>query len=101
MPNSENYTKNPQKKLAAVISECGWLEGNGFWEKGNFRLLIDEVGIFLFRWQAGRWVRIRGLAHVSMRNLDSTRKMVFPDRSSLCLEKGLFSAAPASQRKGR
>lgn len=101
MPNNENYAKNPQKKLTALLIECGWLKERGFWEKGDFRLLVDEVGIFLFRWQAGRWVRTHGLAHVSMRNLDTTRKMVFSDRSSLCLESGLFTTAPAPPRKIR
>ena len=101
MPNNENYAKNPQKKLIALLNECGWLQVGGFWEKGSSRLLVDEIGIFLFRWRAKRWARTHGLAHTSMRNLDTTKKMVFSDKSSLSLESGLFSAAPAPHRKSR
>jgi hypothetical protein len=101
MPNNENYKKNPLIKLTFLLIECGWLQKKGFWEKENFRLLIDEIGIFLFRYQAEGWVRTRGLAFASMRQLETTRKLVFSDRSSLCLESGLFSAAPVPHRKIR
>jgi hypothetical protein len=83
------------------LHECGWQREKGFWEKGSFRLLVDEVGIFLFRCRAGTWERIQGLDHTSMRNLAATRQIVFFDQSSLSLESGLFSAAPVPHRKSR
>ena len=101
MPNNENYAKNPQKKLTALLNECGWLQERGFWEKGSSRLLVDEVGIFLFRCRAGSWKRIHGLAHASMRNVATTRQIAFFNKSSLSLESGMFSAAPVSHRKNR
>jgi hypothetical protein len=101
MPNNENYAKNPYLKLTALLKKCGWLRIREFWEKESCRLLVDEVGIFLFRWQTDRWVRSHGLAYVSMRNLAATRRMVFADQSSLCLESGSFSPAPAPPRKRR
>jgi hypothetical protein len=101
MPSNENYTRNPYSQLTGLLNKCGWLRVKGFWEKEGCRLLFDEVGIFLFRWQADHWVRTQGLAYVSMRNLAATRRMVFTDQSSLCLESGSFSAPPPPKRKRR
>lgn len=102
MPNSENYERDPRKKLIALLNSFGW-EGQGWdtWEKGDARLLVDEVGVFLFRWLGSRWVRTHGLAHVSMRKVAYTREMVFIDGAKLSLEYGLFTPAPVRKRQRR
>ena len=101
MPNSENYEKYPGSKLIALLVKCDWLRGQGFWEKGNVRLLVDQVGIFLFRWLGSKWVRTHGLAYASMWRAPRTLEMVFLDGSKLNLEYGLFTPAPSRKRKRR
>jgi len=93
---SENYEKNPREKLAALLNSYGW-EGQGWdtWEKGDVRLLVDEVGVFLFRWLGSRWVRTHGLAHASMKL--STRQMLFMDGAKLSQEDVMFTPAPVGK----
>jgi len=95
---SENYEKNPREKLVVLLNSFGW-EGQGWstWEKGDIRLLVDEVGVFLFRWIGSRWVRTHGLAHASLKL--STRQMLFMDGAKLSLEYGLFTPAPEGKEK--
>ncbi|MDI6752812.1 MAG: hypothetical protein QME78_00270 [Thermodesulfobacteriota bacterium] len=102
MPNSENYERDPRKKLVALLNSCGW-EAHGWstWKKGDVCLLVDEVGVFLFRWLGSKWIRTHGLAHASMLRVAHTLEMVFLDGSKLNLEYGLFTPAPVRKRQRR
>jgi hypothetical protein len=62
--NNENYQKSPDKGLEKVLQVCEWERmGPGLWEKGRSRLMVDNVGLFLYRLLAGAWVRSAGLSH--------------------------------------
>lgn len=100
--NNENYEKDPRWKLSALLIDCGWqkVEG-GVWEKGNVRLLVDGVGVFLFRWLRSRWVRTHGLSHTSMWRIVHTREMAFSDGAKLNLEYGVFTPGTTQKRTQR
>jgi hypothetical protein len=100
MPNNENYERDPKAKLTALLNEYGWQRiGGGVWQKGVTRLLVDEVGVFLFQWLESRWLRTHGLAHASMIRIARTRELSFSDGSKLNFESGLFTPAPKSRRR--
>ena len=65
--NNENYARDPRKGLVKTLLAAGWANGaigyDDFWQKGNCRLLIDSVGVFLFQLRDGRWTRTHGLSH--------------------------------------
>lgn len=84
MPGVENYHKHPGQKLEDVLEACLWVKvGRGLWEKGQSRLYVDNVGIFLYRFLGGAWVRTHGLAH--NRIFPHARVIVFKDLSTLNL----------------
>ena len=98
MPNNENYEKCPSSKLTALLSEFGWEEvEKNVWEK-DVRLLVDTVGIFLFRWLKSEWVRTHGLAHASLCRIARTREIIFADGAKLNLE-GQFAPAKKKMRR--
>jgi hypothetical protein len=75
--------------LEELLQACLWERmGPGLWEKGRSRLLVDEIGAFLYRLQPQRgWVRDAGLAHMHMRHLRD-RLMYFPNGRKLDLLTG-------------
>ncbi len=98
MTNNENYEKDSRQKFVALLDDCGWQKrGAGFWEKGNLCLLVDEVGIFLFRWLRKRWVRTHGRAHASMWRAIHTKMIIFSDGAKLNIEHATFTPAPRRQ----
>ena len=62
--NNENYVRNPERGIVKVLVAAGWEDvGDGQWQKGDKRLLVDSVGVFLFQFEGGQWTRIAGLSH--------------------------------------
>jgi hypothetical protein len=81
------FIKDPGGKLEKVLERLDWERVEpGLWEKDRSRLLVDNIGIFLYRLKSGAWVRTYGLAHdlISPR----THEIVFLDGSRLDLETG-------------
>jgi hypothetical protein len=91
--------KNPGRKLEKFLEVHQWervtdrfyLETSrwqrfesGLWEKGRSRLLVDNIGVFLYRLKNGAWVRTQGLSH----DLVSQEEIVFQDGSTLDLLTG-------------
>jgi hypothetical protein len=62
-----------------------WVEP-GLWEKGQSRLLVDEIGIFLYQFKNGTWVRTHGLSHDLI--FPRKREIIFTDGSKLDLLTG-------------
>jgi hypothetical protein len=89
VPGVENYQRHPGKKLERVLATYDWEQvGPGLWWKGNSRLYVDAVGVFLYRIQIGhgvRWVRTHGLAHNRIFN---PHIITFRDLSTLNLFDG-------------
>jgi hypothetical protein len=86
--------ERPGAKLERMLAACGWrrvvrcgqsLEGD-LWEKWQSRLLVDWVGVFLYRRQNGVWYRTHGLGHGRIR--PANRYIVFMDNSILNLVSG-------------
>jgi hypothetical protein len=95
--NNENYEKDPRQKLSALLNKCGWREvTQGLWEKHDLRVLVDDMGLFLFRWLRSRWVRTHGLVHPTR----ETKTLVFTDGARLNLETGEFTGATQKLRRG-
>ncbi len=91
MANNENYEKDSRQKLIDLLNKFGWQgRGRGIWEKVDVRLLVDDVGVFLYRWLGHRWVRTHGRAHASKWRVISHRAIVFSDFAKLDLEDGVF-----------
>jgi hypothetical protein len=87
VPGVENYQRHPGNKLEAFLAARRWLNvGDGLWERGQSRLYVDAVGVFLFRQVNGAWTRTHGLAH----NLIFPHKpeIIFRDLSTLDLLTG-------------
>lgn len=64
MANNENYSRDPAKELEKVLRTCGWKRvERGLWRKEACRLYVDEIGIFLYRFRNGQWVRTNGRSH--------------------------------------
>lgn len=83
MPGVEDYHKYPGRKLERVLTTCSWKQvGDGLWEKGQSRLYVDGVGVFLYRQMNGAWVKTHGLAHNRIFLLKSW-KITFLDKSTL------------------
>ena len=62
--NNENYARDPRKGIVKALVAAGWDDvGGGLWQKGDKRLLVDSVGVFLFQLKDGWWIRIAGLSH--------------------------------------
>jgi len=62
--NNENYSRDQAKKLEKVLQACGWRQiERGLWEKGHGRLYVDEIGIFLYQFHNGQWLRTHGRSH--------------------------------------
>ena len=64
---NENYERDQGLALEKVLQACDWqLVRNGeprLWEMGRSRILVDHIGIFLYRNLGGNWVRTAGLSH--------------------------------------
>ena len=92
MPGDENCQRHPGNKLERVLATYGWEQvGDDLWQKGQSRLYVDGVGVFLYRvtWvtpKSGVWRRTHGLSH----NLipQRARRIVFKDMSTLDLLTG-------------
>jgi hypothetical protein len=74
MANNENYETVPGEALEKVLESCRWCRVRGgerrLWEMGRSRILVDEIGIFLYRDFGGQvWVRTAGLSHNRIRHL--------------------------------
>ena len=62
--NNENYARDPRKGIVRALVAAGWEDvDDGLWQKGDKRLLVDSVGVFLFQLKDGWWTRIAGLSH--------------------------------------
>ena len=62
--NNENYARDPRKGIVRALVAAGWEDvDDGLWQKGDKRLLVDSVGVFLFQFEGGRWTRMAGLSH--------------------------------------
>ncbi len=96
--SGENYQKDPGSRLEKVLHACHWERvpdrfyfdisrwDSGLWEKGQSRLLVDLVGIFLYQFKDNRWVRTRGLAHY--RIFPRKHEIIFIGGSRLDLKTG-------------
>ena len=64
---NENYERDQGEMLEKVLENCGWRRIRGgeprLWGKGRSRILVDHIGIFLYRYLGVNWVRIAGLSH--------------------------------------
>jgi hypothetical protein len=92
VPGVENYQRDPGDRLARLLDVWEWGPvGPGLWEKGQSRLLVDSVGVFLYRQIWGVWTRTHGLSH----NLINprTHKITFKDLSTLDLLTGEWKEA--------
>ena len=72
--NNENYEENPGEVLEKWLAVCHWARVMGgeprCWQLGRSRILVDEIGIFLYRDFGGQvWVRTAGLSHNRIRHL--------------------------------
>ena len=79
--NNENYARDPRKGIVRALVAAGWEDvDDGLWQKGDKRLLVDSVGVFLFQLKDGWWARIAGLSHnlISHKHLVD-RRLYFPD----------------------
>ena len=64
MAGNEDHRKNPSRDLIEALVECGWqYVGPGLWEKGESRLFVDHIGVFLYRRVAGLWKQTHGLSY--------------------------------------
>lgn len=92
MPGVEDYHKYPGRKLETALDLWGWKRiDDGLWEKGQSRLYVDHVGVFLYRvkWvtpKSGWWRKTHGLAH--NRIFPNDRLITFRDLSTLNLLTG-------------
>ena len=90
---SVNYVKDPRRQLEKVLEKLGWervtdrlyldtcrwlREESGLWENDRSRLFVDEIGVFLYRLDGGRWVRTAGLSH----------DRIFPNKHELVFDGG-------------
>jgi hypothetical protein len=92
MANNENYEKDSRQKLIDLLIKCGWRRrGRETWEKDRIRLLVDDVGVYLFQWVGHWWKRTHGRAHASMWKVISTQEMIFGDGARLHLTHGVFT----------
>jgi hypothetical protein len=88
VPGVENYQRHPGKNLERVLATCDWKEVSpGLWWKGNSRLYVDAVGVFLYRQTNGAWAKTRGLSHNRIFLLKSWQ-ITFLDKSTLNLLDG-------------
>jgi hypothetical protein len=87
---NENYMKNPSKKLIEVLRACHWEAiKQGLWAKGQHRMLVDGMGIFLYRFRKGQWVRVQGLSFCDFKPQFLTEQYIqFTDNSKLNLAGG-------------
>ena len=71
MANNESYEAEPGEYLEKILEGCAWCRVESrTWEMGRSRILVDEIGIFLYRDFGGRvWVRTAGLSHNRIRHL--------------------------------
>ena len=77
MPNNEVYQKDPARDLEEVLRDCFWNKvAPGLWEKSRSRLLVDHIGIFLYRLLAGWWVRTAGLSHNRIKVLHLRERVI-------------------------
>ena len=79
--NNENYARDPRKGIVKALVAAKWDDmGDDLWQKGDKRLLVDSVGVFLFQLKDGWWTRIAGLSHnlISHQNLVENR-LYFPN----------------------
>ena len=94
MPGDENYQRHPGKKLERVLAAYGWEQvGDDLWEKGQSRLYVDSVGVFLYRVtyvtpKSGYWNKTHGLSHNLIPH--RARRITFKDLSVLDLTTGLL-----------
>jgi len=81
MSNNESYVRSPVKAITNLLRELDWRPiERGLWEKGKNRLFVDEIGIFLFRYKEGRWVRTNGLSHNYIKGAHLSKgRIVFRD----------------------
>ena len=92
MPGDENYQRHPGKKLERVLAAYGWEQvGDDLWEKGQSRLYVDSVGVFLYRVtyvtpKSRYWNKTHGLSHNLIPH--RARRIVFKDMSTLDLLTG-------------
>ena len=80
--NNENYARDPRRGVVKALMAAGWDDVNdGLWQKGDKRLLVDSVGVFLFQLKDGWWTRIAGLSHnlISHQHL-VTNRLYFPNQ---------------------
>lgn len=88
MPSNERYQKDFVEDLEDILHACLWEQiGPHFWEKGHSRLLVDSLGIFLYRCLDGQWVRTHGVVHNQMTMLKE-RAIWFVDGLKLDLISG-------------
>lgn len=86
--SNENYSRDPKDALEKVLEKCQWERiGPDLWEKSRSRLLIDHIGIFLFRAIGKVWVRTYGLSHTHINHL-AERVIWFDKVVSINLETG-------------
>jgi hypothetical protein len=86
---NQDHRKNPSRDLEEILVECGWqYVGLGLWEKGRSRLLVDNIGAFLYHFQDGFWHRIHGISH-SRINVLPKRVIWFDVNCSLDLITGM------------
>lgn len=81
--NNENYARDPGKRVVKALVAAGWDDvgdSDNLWQKGDKRLLVDSVGVFLFELKDGWWTRIAGLSHnfISHQHLVENR-LYFPN----------------------
>lgn len=73
MSNNESYELHPGDALEKAIEACHWRRVRGgeprLWELCQSRILVDHIGIFIYRKIGGSWVRIAGLSHNHIRHL--------------------------------
>ena len=78
MAGNEDHRKNPSRDLIEILVDCQWRHvGLGLWEKGRSRLLVDNIGVFLYRCQDGFWLRMHGLSHP--RIVDLPKRVIWFD----------------------
>jgi len=95
VPGVENYQRDPGNKIETFLAARRWLKvGDYLWERGPSRLYVDNVGVFLYRYRDGRWIRTHGLSHNLIHPW--TYMITFKDLSTLDLLTGEWNGMDSS-----
>ena len=88
-----DWDKRVRQALSGHLSRCGWKwtvipRLGTMYQKDEYALSLDAIGIFLYGRVDGPWQRLQGLSYSNMRSLIETPEITFMDGSTFTFSGG-------------